>query len=353
MRIGIPREIKTLEGRVALVPAACAELVAHGHEVWIEPGAGLASGYADADYAARGVRLGADAAEVWAQAELLVKVKEPQPEEVQRLRAGQRLFCFLHLAAAPALLDGLVASGADAIAFETVQTADGLPVLAPMSTIAGRIATQVGATLLQRPQGGRGLLLGGLAGSARGEVVVVGGGVAGGQAAAVAAALGARVSVFDRKPERMAAARALGSNVEGLYSYPDALEQACAQADLVIGAVLIPGALAPRVITRAMVEAMPEGAVLVDISVDQGGCTETTRPTSYAEPTFVEAGVTHFCVTNMPGAVPRTASQALSAVLTPYVLRLTQPDWRDDAALAAGLNVSAGRVVHPALTPPA
>ncbi len=350
MRIGIPREIKVREGRVALIPAAAGELVRHGHEVFIEAGAGRLSGYDDADYAAVGVEVVADAATLYQRAQMIVKVKEPQPEELERLRPDHLLFSFLHLAAAPELTRALQAIGLTAVAFETVAEADGrLPLLAPMSDIAGRIAVQEGAVLLHHYRGGRGLLLGGLPAAERGRVVILGAGNAGGNAAAVAAALGAEVTVLERRRERMAAMRALGPNVTALYPFADAVAEAVRAADLLIGAVLVPGRRAPHLVSADMVRDMRPGAVVVDISVDQGGCIETTRPTDWERPTFVWEGVVHFGVTNMPGAVPRSASQALSAALVPYVLRLARPGWEQDPALAAGINVRGGEVVHPAL----
>lgn len=350
MRVGIPREVKTLEGRVGLIPAAAAELVRAGHEVFLQNGAGDASGYGDADYTAVGVKLLPDAPSLYAKAQMVVKVKEPQPQEWPLLRADHLLFCYLHLAAEPALTKALLKIGLTAVAFETVEEAGGrLPLLAPMSDIAGRIAVQAGAQLLTRPQGGKGLLLGGLPAAERGHVVVLGAGIAGGNAAAMAAAIGAQVTVFDHSREKLAAMRALGANVTALYPYADAIERAVIAADLLIGAVLIHGARAPHLVNAATVRQMQPGSVIVDISVDQGGCIETTRPTSYAEPTFMWEGVVHFGVTNMPGAVPRTASQALSAALIPYALRLATGDWQDDAALAKGVNVSSGEVIYPAL----
>ncbi len=350
MRIGIPREIKPQEGRVALVPAAAAELVREGHEVAIERSAGAASGHADADYAAAGVRILPDAPSLYGASELIVKVKEPVGAELDYLRADHLLFSFLHLAANLELMQRLRAIGLTAIGFETVETADGrLPLLAPMSDIAGRLATQIGATLLHAPTGGKGLLLGGLPAAERGRVVIVGAGVAGGNAARVAAELGAGVIVFDRKPERLEAMRALGANVTALYPFTDAVAAEVAAADLLIGAVLIPASRAPHVVGRDMIRAMPPGGVVIDISIDQGGCIETMRPTDWDAPTFVDEDVIHFGVTNMPAAVPRSASQALSATLLPWLQRLARKDWRDDPALARGINVAGGDIVHPVL----
>lgn len=349
MRIGVPKEIKTLEGRVALVPDACSALVAAGHEIFVQAEAGSASGFSDADFAAAGATVLPDAATLYDRAELVVKVKEPLPAELPLLRRDHLLFCFLHLAAGRELAAALSDIGLTAVAFETVQEPTGLPLLAPMSDIAGRLAVQIGAHLLHRPQGGRGLLLGGLPGTPRGRVVVLGAGHAGGNAATLAAAMGAAVLVFERNPARQKEMHALGGNVTVLYPFPHSIDRAVRDADLLIGAVLIPGAAAPHLVSAEQVAGMTPGAVIVDISVDQGGCIETTRPTTYADPTYVVSGVTHFGVTNMPGAVPRTASQTLAAALIPYVLRLAAGDWRDHPALAAGVNVEAGRLVHPAL----
>jgi alanine dehydrogenase len=349
MRIGVPKEVKTLEGRVALIPEAAAELVRHSHQVYVERDAGVVSGYPDSSYQALGVEIATDAAELYAKAEMIVKVKEPQRQELALLRRDQILFSFLHLAADLELMRALCDIGITAVGFETVEEQGGLPLLAPMSDIAGRIAAQVGTHLLHRPQGGRGLLLGGLPGAERGHVVILGAGVAGGNAATVAAALGAQVTVFDRNRDKLALMRALGDNVTALYPFADSMKQAVLACDLLIGAVLVTGERAPHLVSAETVRQMREGSVIIDISVDQGGCIETTRPTTYAEPTFLWEGVLHFGVTNMPGAVPRSASQALSAALIPYILRLVTPDWQTDSALHKGLNVRAGEVVHPAL----
>ncbi len=338
-----------MEGRVALIPAACAELIRHGHIVSMQHGAGQLSGYSDADYRASGVNIASDAKSLFTDAELIVKVKEPQPGEIELLRSDQLLFSFLHLAAEPTLLKALVDIGITAVAFETVQEAGQLPLLAPMSDIAGQLATQIGATLLHQPQGGRGVLLGGLPAAERGNVVILGGGVAGGSAAAVAQALGANVIVFDTQRTKLTAMRALGPNVTALHPYTQAVEAAVKQADLLIGAVLIPGARAPKLVSQELVKQMLPGSVIIDIAVDQGGCIETIHPTNYLAPTYLYEGVVHFGVTNMPGAVPRTASQALSAALVPYILRLAQPGWQDQPELKSGINVAAGKIVHPAL----
>lgn len=349
MKIGIPTEIKPLEGRVGLVPAACAELVRQGHEVLVQAGAGARSGYGDRDYSAAGARVVPDAASLYGEAGLIVKVKEPLDADLAHLRADHILFCYLHLAANRDLAQRLRAMGLTAVAFETVRVGRSLPLLAPMSEIAGRLAVQVGAHLLHQPQGGKGLLLGGLPAASRGHVVVLGAGVAGSAAVEAAATLGARVTVFDISAERMDAMRRVGGNVTALYAYQQAIGETLADADLLIGAVLLPGRRAPHLVTREMLRIMAPGSVAVDISVDQGGCLETTRATTYEAPTYVEEGVIHFCVTNMPGAVPRTSSQALSASLIPHVLRLAQPDWEEDMALMEGVNVRAGVYVNAAV----
>ena len=350
MRIGVPRETKTLEGRVALVPAAAGDLVRRGHEVWVERGAGLRSGFADDDYARLGVRLAADAAELYARGELIVKVKEPVEGDLALLRAHHRLFCYLHLAPEPALARRLLDIGLTAIAFETVELDDGeLPLLAPMSVIAGKIAVQVGTHYLHQPLGGKGVLLGGLPSTARGKVVVFGAGQAGGAAAALAAAGGSNVVVFEKRQDRRDEMMRLGHNVTTLYPYEDVVAREVASADLVVGAVLVTGAVAPHVLSRDMVRGMADGSVLVDISIDQGGCFETSRPTTWQSPTFVEEGVIHFCVTNMPGAVPQTSSQAICAAILPWVDRLARDDWRAHAPLLRGLNLEAGELRHPAL----
>ena len=351
MRIGIPSETKTLEGRVALVPAACADLVKRGHEVYVQAGAGVKSGFSDADFTRVGVKIAADADALYECGELIVKVKEPIKGDLERLRKHHQLFCYLHLAPEPELTRRLLEIGLTGIAFESVEEADGsLPLLAPMSIIAGRIAVQVGTHLLHQPMGGKGKLLGGLPATERGKVVVLGAGAAGGNSAALAAAGGANVVVFDKRPDRLAQMMALGTNVTALYPYVEYVAREVATADLVVGAVLIPSAKAPHVVTREMVKTMEAGSVLVDISIDQGGCFETARPTTWAEPTYVVDGVTHFAVTNMPGAVPQTSSQAISAAILPYVQRIgAGPQWRENEALKRGINVDGGEIVHPAL----
>ena len=351
MRIGVPKETKTLEGRVALVPAAAGDLVKRGHEVWLEKDAGVKSGFSDEEYTRLGVNIADDAAALYAKGELIVKVKEPIAGDLQHLRKDHLLFCYLHLAAEPVLTKQLLDIGLTGVAFETVELPNGdLPLLAPMSIIAGKIATQVGTTLLHQPQGGKGKLLGGLPSTERGKVVVFGAGKAGGASAALAAAGGANVVVFEMRADRMDEMMALGPNVTTLYPYHDVVMREVATADLVIGAVLVTGAKAPRVLTREMLKGMQDGSVVVDISIDQGGCFETSRPTTWKEPTYVEEGVTHFCVTNMPGSVPQTSSQAICAAILPWVNKLaSDANWRDNEALQRGINVEAGKLVHPAL----
>ncbi len=344
MKIGIPTEVKIHEGRVALIPDAAAELVRQGQQVYLQRGAGVLSGYQDDDYRIFGVDILEDASSLYAEAELIVKVKEPQPEEWPLLRADHLLFSYLHLAAEPALTKALLNIGLTAVAFETVTDKGRLPLLAPMSDIAGRIAVQAGTHLLHLPQGGRGVLLGGVPATERGHVVILGAGVAGGNAASLVAAMGAQVTVFDTNREKLEQMRALGHNVTALHPFKQSIHAAVCEADLLIGAVLIPGEKAPHLVDAETVKQMRPGSVIVDISVDQGGCIETTRPTNYEYPTFVWEGVLHFGVTNMPGAVPRTASQALSAALVPYILRLCGQDWIAEPDLVAGINVSEGEI---------
>lgn len=348
MNIGVPREIKVLEGRVGLIPAAVAELTARGHRVLVQSGAGVLSGYDDDDFGAAGATIVADAAAVYGGADLIVKVKEPLDSELALLRREHLLFCYLHLAANPHLLGALREIGLTAVAFETVEESGGrLPLLAPMSDIAGRLATQIGMNLLYHPNGGKGILLGGLPAAGRGRVVILGAGVVGHSAAIVAAALGAEVTVFDLRRDKLEQARALGNNVTGLHPFAASLAEAVAGADLLIGAVLVTGERTPHLVSADMVRRMSRGSVIIDVSVDQGGCIETTRPTDYSKPTFVWEGVVHCAVTNMPGAVPRSASQALSAALLPYVAQLTADRWWDNPALYAGINLSDGEVVNP------
>ena len=350
MRIGIPRELKAREGRVGLIPSACAELVRNGHEVFVEASAGEKSGYTDQHYRDIGVKILPTASEVYGGAQMIVKVKEPVDADLDLLRKDHLLFCYLHLAALPDLTRRLCEIGLTAVAFETVEDQLGrLPLLAPMSDIAGRLSIQIATCLLHQPQGGKGILLGGVPAARRGRVVILGAGVAGRNAAVVAAGLGADVVVFDKDRDKLVAARDIGPNVDGLYPHSADVAEAVRSADIVVGAVLVTGARAPHVVTSEMVRKMQAGSVIVDISVDQGGCVETTRPTTYDAPTYVWEGVTHFTVTNMPGAVPRTSSQALSAAIAPYAGRLADGDWQDDGDLRKGINVMAGKVVHPAL----
>lgn len=350
MRIGVPKETKTLEGRVALVPAACGDLVRAGHEVYIEASAGRKSGFSDEEYTRVGVTVLPDAAALYDAGQLIVKVKEPIEGDLNLLRSHHLLFCYLHLAPLPELTRRLLDIGLTGIAFESVEDDQGgLPLLAPMSVIAGRIAIQVGTHLLHQPEGGKGMLLGGLPAADRGKVVVLGAGAAGGNSAALAAAMGANVVVFDKRPDRLEQMMALGANVTALYPYESYVAREVANADIVVGAVLVPSARAPRVVTAEMIRSMEPGSVIVDISIDQGGCVENIRPTSYADPTYVQDGVTHFAVTNMPGAVPQTSSQAISAAILPYTQRLASGKWRDLDGLSKGINVEGGQIVHPAL----
>jgi alanine dehydrogenase len=355
MRIGVPREIKVHEYRVGLVPAAVHELVAAGHQVAVESGAGAGIGCADEDYRAAGARIAPSADAVFAGAELIVKVKEPQPQECARLKPGQVLFTYLHLAADKAQAEALQRSGATAIAYETVTAKDGsLPLLTPMSEVAGRMSVQVGAHYLEKAPGGRGILLGGVAGVPPARVVIIGGGVSGTGAAEMALGLRADVCVIDRSLRRLRELDVqFNGSVRTLYSTAHAIGQAVADADLVIGAVLVPASAAPKLVTRSMVRSMRAGSVVVDIAIDQGGCCETSRATTHAAPTFVEHDVVHYCVTNMPGAVPRTSAFALNNATLPYVRALADKGWeratREDPALAAGVNVAGGRIVHPAV----
>ena len=352
MRIGVPREIKVHEYRVGLVPAGVRELVGAGHEVVIETGAGNGIGVDDAQYRAAGASIAARAADVFGRAELIVKVKEPQPLECEMLRPGQVLFTYLHLAADPAQAHGLMKSGATAIAYETVTAPNGsLPLLTPMSEVAGRMSIQVGAACLQKANGGFGVLLGGVPGVPPAKIVVLGGGVAGTNATEIAVGMRADVTVVDRSVDRLRQLSALfGPALRTAYSTTETIERLIRDADLVVGAVLVAGAAAPKLVTRAMVGTMKAGSVLVDISIDQGGCFETSRPTTHAEPTFVVDGVIHYCVANMPGAVPRTSTFALTNCTLPYVRALADLGWqaalKRDPGLAAGLNVHAGEITH-------
>lgn len=355
MRIGVPKEVKIHEYRVGLVPGSVRELVLHGHEVLVEAGAGAAIGFPDEAYAAAGARIVPDAGSVFADAELVVKVKEPQPHEWARLRPGQVLFTYLHLAPDPEQTKGLMASGATAIAYETVTNAQGgLPLLAPMSEVAGRMAVQVGARCLEKEAGGAGILLSGVPGVPSGRVAIIGGGVVGSNAARIAQGMRAQVTVLDRNPRALEALDVeFNGMVDTLFATRDAVERAVLEADLVIGAVLVPGAAAPKLVTRATVARMRPGSVLVDVAIDQGGCFETSRPTTHADPTYVVDGVVHYCVTNMPGAVARTSAVALNNATLPFTLDIADKGWRRAAAenphLAAGVNVHAGAVTHRAV----
>jgi len=352
MRIGVPKEIKNNEFRVGMVPAGVRELIGAGHEVVVETGAGNGIGVDDAAYKAAGATIAATAAEVFQKGELIVKVKEPQPNECEMLRSGQVLFTYLHLAADPVQAKGLMKSGATAIAYETVTAPNGsLPLLTPMSEVAGRMSIQVGAASLQKANGGFGVLLGGVPGVQPAKVVILGGGVAGKHAAEMAVGLRADVTIVDRSLDRLRELSAtFGAALLTAYSTTETIERLVREADLVIGAVLVAGAAAPKLVTRAMLSTMKRGAVLVDISIDQGGCFETSRPTTHADPTFVVDGVIHYCVANMPGAVPRTSTFALTNATLPYVRALADLGWqaalKRDPGLAAGLNVHAGEITH-------
>ncbi len=355
MEIGVPKEIKNQEYRVGLTPAAVQELVAHGHQVLVESRAGAGIGMSDDDYRQVGAAIVENAATVFAQADLIVKVKEPQPEECLLLRPGQVLFTYLHLAPDPEQARLLMASGAVAIAYETVTDAQGrLPLLAPMSEVAGRMAIQVGAHALEKVSGGAGILLAGVPGVAPGKVAVIGGGVVGTHAARMAMGLGAEVVVLDKSLPRLAELDGLyGPRLKTLYATAEAVETAVIAADLVIGAVLVPGANAPKLVTRAMLGRMRPGSVLVDVAIDQGGCFETSHATTHDQPTYVVDGIVHYCVANMPGAVARTSTFALTNATLPYVLRLADLGWqqalRDDIHLRNGLNVAQKQIAHPAV----
>ena len=355
MKIGVPKEIKVHEYRVGLVPAGVRELTGAGHQVLIESGAGNGIGVDDEQFRAAGASIAARAEEVFERSEMIVKVKEPQAVECERLRSGQVLFTYLHLAADPQQAHGLMKSGATAIAYETVTAPNGsLPLLTPMSEVAGRMSIQVGAASLQKANGGFGVLLGGVPGVPPAKVVVLGGGVSGTHAAEMAVGLRADVTVVDRSVDRLRELSSMfGAALRTAYSTTETIERLVRDADLVIGAVLVAGAAAPKLVTRAMVKTMKPGAVLVDISIDQGGCFETSHPTTHAEPTFVVDGVIHYCVANMPGAVPRTSTLALTNATLPYVRALADLGWqaafRRDPGLAAGLNVHAGEITHEAV----
>jgi alanine dehydrogenase len=355
MRIGVPAEIKQNEYRVGLTPASVAELVHHGHAVTVEHNAAAAIDFPDDAYRAAGAAIAATAAEVFAAAELIVKVKEPQPVEVAMLRRGQLLFTYLHLAPVPGLARSLTDSGVTAIGYETVtDAAGGLPLLAPMSEVAGRMAIQAAAHALEIEQGGRGLLLCGVPGVASAHVVILGGGVVGSNAARMALGLEARVTVLEARLDRLHQIDALfGPRLDAVFSTRKAIDDYVREADVVIGAVLVPGATAPRLVTRSMVAGMRRGAVVVDVAVDQGGCFETSRPTTHANPTYVEEGVVHYCVANMPGAVAHTSTLSLNNATLPFVLALADRGlagaMQHNPHLRAGLNVHDGAVTHPAV----
>src|SRR3954463_10514711 len=355
MKVGCPTEIKTDEYRVALTPAGVRELVEHGHEIVVQAGAGEGSAIADEEYISQGARILPDAQAVFGEADMVVKVKEPQPSEVAMLEPRHVLFTYLHLAPDPELTRGLVASGATCVAYETVEDVRGrLPLLAPMSEVAGKIATQAGAFMLEKPLGGRGILLGGVPGVPSAKVMIIGGGVVGMNAAFIAIGMEADVTVFDRSLDRLRELDvALHGRADTVFSTTLAIEEHLVDADLVIGAVLVHGARAPRVVTREQLSLMKRHAVLVDVSIDQGGCFETSRPTTHTDPTYEVDGIIHYCVTNMPGAVPITSTYALTNATLPYVLALadegSRPAVAHDPGLRLGVNVAGGAVTHPAV----
>jgi alanine dehydrogenase len=355
MRIGVPKEIKTQEHRVGLTPGSVRELVHHGHQVLVQHNAGHDIGLDDADYQAAGATIAADAAEIFAQADMVVKVKEPQPGECKMLREGQVLFTYLHLAPDREQTKALMDSGAVGVAYETVtDEAGGLPLLSPMSEVAGRMSIQAGAHCLEITQGGRGVLLGGVPGVLPAKVVVLGGGVVGTNAARMAMGMEASVYVIDKNLRRLYALDLqFGYTLNTVFSTVDQIETHVTSADLVVGAVLVPGGAAPKLITAEMVKRMKRGAVFVDVSIDQGGCAETSRPTTHDEPTYVEHGVVHYCVTNMPGAVAGTSTAALNNATLPFALALADKGWqramREDVHLKRGLNVAHGRITYEAV----
>ncbi|MGI5449017.1 alanine dehydrogenase [Streptomyces sp. CA-243310] len=352
MKVGIPREVKNNEFRVAITPAGVHELVRNGHQVFVEQNAGVGSSITDAEYVSAGAEILGTADEVWATADLLLKVKEPIAEEYHRLRKDQTLFTYLHLAASRECTDALLASGTTAIAYETVELANrALPLLAPMSEVAGRLAPQVGAYHLMRSAGGRGVLPGGVPGTHAGECVVIGGGVSGWNAAQIAIGMGFHVTLLDKDINKLREAdKIFGTKIKTIVSNAFELEKAVTEADLVIGAVLIPGAKAPKLVTNELVAKMKPGSVLVDIAIDQGGCFEDSRPTTHAEPTFQVHNSVFYCVANMPGAVPNTSTYALTNATLPYIVQLANLGWaealRRDAALGLGLNTHDGQVVY-------
>jgi len=350
MLIGVPKEIKDNEFRVGLIPSSVQELVHHGHKVQVQAGAGLGAGLSDADYTAAGATIVGEADRIFAEADMIVKVKEPLASERKKLRAGQILFTYLHLAPDAEQTHDLVASGAICIAYETVTASNGaLPLLTPMSEVAGRLAPQVGAHSLEKAQGGRGVLLGGVPGVPAGEVVILGGGVSGTHAATIAVGMGAKVTVVDRSAEALKRlATQFGTSISTVFSTRSAIEELVKRADLLIGTVLVPGAAAPKLVTRDMVKTMKPGSVIVDVAIDQGGCVETSKATTHSNPTYVVDGVVHYCVANMPGAVARTSTFALNNVTLPFAVALADKGWKkalaSDSHLRNGLNVCEGHV---------
>jgi alanine dehydrogenase len=350
MRIGAPKEIKDNEFRVGLIPSSVAELKSHGHTILVEAGAGEGAGATDRDYEEAGAEIVADAKSIFANAEMIVKVKEPLSSERRMLRPGQILFTYLHLAPDLAQTKDLLESGAVCIAYETVTSSSGsLPLLTPMSEVAGRLAPQVGAHALERAQGGRGVLLGGVPGVPPAEVVILGGGVSGTHAATIALGMGAKVTVVDRSPDTLKRLAAqFGASISTVFSTQSAIAELARRGDLLIGTVLVPGAAAPKLVTREMVAGMKKGAVIVDVAIDQGGCVETSHATTHSDPTYVVDGIVHYCVANMPGAVPRTSTFALNAVTLPFTLAIADQGWKAalsaDAHLRNGLNIAAGKI---------
>ena len=350
MRVGVPKEIKNHEYRVGLVPSSVLELVHHGHEVVVQKGAGLGAGLTDEDYIAAGATMIETADEIFASADMIVKVKEPLAEERKKLRPGQILFTYLHLAPDAPQTRDLIDSGAICIAYETVTAANGsLPLLTPMSEVAGRLAPQVGAHALEKAQGGRGVLLGGVPGVPAAEVVILGGGVSGTHAATIAVGMGAQVTVVDRSADALKRlASQFGTSISTVFSTRSAIEELVRRADLLIGTVLVPGAAAPKLVTRDMLKTMKPGSVIVDVAIDQGGCVETSHATTHADPPYVVDGVVHYCVANMPGAVARTSTFALNSVTLPFTLALADKGWRkaleQDPHLREGLNVCEGKL---------
>ncbi len=355
MRVGVPKEIKDHEDRVGLVPSSVRELVAGGHEVWVERSAGGGAGITDQDYEKAGAKIVGETDAIWAGAEMIVKVKEPLAPERKKLRKDQILFTYLHLAPDRAQAEDLIASGATCIAYETVTSPSGaLPLLTPMSEVAGRMSVQVGAHCLENAQSGRGMLLGGVPGVAPADVLVLGGGVSGTNATMMAIGMGADVTVVDRSADVLRRlVTQFGTRIKTVFSTSDAVATLVAQADLVIGTVLVPGAAAPKLVTRAMLKTMKKGSVIVDVSIDQGGCTETSKATTHSNPTYIVDGVVHYCVANMPGGVARTSTFALNNMTLPFVLAIAGKGWRkalaEDPHLKNGLNVHAGKITYPAV----